>query len=271
MSQSDDVPEQETLRRLWREEASGRRGPKPSLNLDAIVDRAMALADEEGLERLSMARLASALGYSPMALYRHVSGKEELLVLMADAMAGQLPRPEIDAASTWREALEAWTRAQIDGLAARPWILELPLSAALPGPQRLAWMDAAMEVMAPLPIGTDEKIAILGLLSTHALGEARVLSDSRRMAARIVRAEAGISEDVPADQLDPEAMTAADPYADYTATLGRLADPERFPALHAALASDDRAGPGTDDAGDDLGFGLGVVLDGIEAYVARRS
>ncbi|MAM63747.1 MAG: TetR family transcriptional regulator [Maritimibacter sp.] len=60
----------------------------------------MRLADAEGLEGLSMRRLAGALGVTPMSLYNHVAGKEELLDAMVDAVVAQIDSPEID--GDWR-------------------------------------------------------------------------------------------------------------------------------------------------------------------------
>ena len=105
----------ETLQRLWTGGRAGSRGPKPALDLDRIVDAAIAIADTDGLDAVSMARVGEALGCSAMALYRHVSGKAQLLSLMVDAVAGQLALPP--RRGEWREDLAAWTRAQIDGMA----------------------------------------------------------------------------------------------------------------------------------------------------------
>src|SRR5215831_17001964 len=58
-----------------------RKGPKPALTLSRIVRAAIGVADAEGLEAISMARVAAEAGTAPMSLYRHVSGKEQLLEL----------------------------------------------------------------------------------------------------------------------------------------------------------------------------------------------
>src|ERR1700723_1592975 len=66
---------------------AGKRGPRPGLSADAIVDAAIRLADAEGLEGVSMARVAAELGFTPMSLYRYVASKEELLQLMWNGSA----------------------------------------------------------------------------------------------------------------------------------------------------------------------------------------
>ncbi|GHH70602.1 TetR/AcrR family transcriptional regulator [Promicromonospora soli] len=255
------------VRRLWGADAPRRRGPKPALSTGQIVQAAIDLADAEGLASVSMARIAEAVGYTPMALYRHVSGKDELLVLMADAVAKDLP--DLPAGVGWRAGLEAWTRAQIDMGLDRPWFLDLPLSAAPPGPNRVRWMDQAFGVLRGLDLPADEKLAIVGLLAQHVLGEARVHIETRRAAAQRVRQEAGLPDTTPDSELDPAAIEAADPYADFDTMIARLADPTTYPHLFEAFA----AWTGTSTDGpteDDITFGIGVVLDGIEAFLRRR-
>ncbi|MBO0610538.1 TetR/AcrR family transcriptional regulator [Myceligenerans salitolerans] len=256
-----------TLQRLWGTTAPRRRGPKPALSVGRIVRAAMELADAEGLAAVSMARIAEAVGYTPMALYRYVAGKEELLVLMADAVAADLP--DLPADTGWRAGLEAWTRAQIDMGLARPWFLDLPLSAAVPGPHRVRWLDQAFGILREVDLPADEKLALVGLLAQHVLGETRVQVESRRAAVERVRREAGLPDGTPEAELDPAAIDAAHPYAGFEAMLGRYASPATYPHLFEAFAAWDGT---TTDAPpeDDIGFGITIVLDGVEAYLRRR-
>src|SRR6202020_324762 len=72
---------------LWGRRGQGKRGPRPGLSADMIVDAALRVADAEGLEAVSMARVAAELGFTTMSLYRHVASKEELLQLMWNGSA----------------------------------------------------------------------------------------------------------------------------------------------------------------------------------------
>jgi AcrR family transcriptional regulator len=255
------------IQRLWAAPTPARRGPKPTLSVERIVEAAFELAEGEGLDAVSMARVGQALGVSPMALYRHVSGKDELLMLLADRLAAELP--DLSAADGWRGGLEAWIRAQIEFAVARPWFLDLPLSAALPGPHRLRWIDQAFRIMADLPLAAEETFAIVGMLAQLVLGEARVQVEGRRAAAEVVRRAAGLPPSTPEAELDPAALAAANPYASFEVMLQRYADPAAYPHLMAALAAPDQPRDG-DAPRDELEFDLSVVLDGIEAYVARK-
>ena len=97
----------------------------PRSRLDQITAAAIGLADAEGLAAVSMARVAETSGYSTMALYRYVSGKDELLMLMSDATAPD--PPDLSGAGSWRDALELWAMSQIGMVVGRPVV---PRSAA---------------------------------------------------------------------------------------------------------------------------------------------
>ncbi|RPF20955.1 TetR/AcrR family transcriptional regulator [Myceligenerans xiligouense] len=255
------------VQRLWGASAPRRRGPRPALTVARIVQAALELADAEGLAAVSMARIAEAVGYTPMALYRYVSGKEELLILMSDAVAADLP--ELPAEGGWRAGLKAWTWAQVELGISRPWMLELPLPAAPPGPNRVRWIDQAFGILRPVDLPPDEKLAVIGLLAQHVLGEARVHVESRRAAVQQVRREAGLPDGTPESELDPAAIEAANPYADFEAVLTRYADPTAYPHLFESFAGWSQNST-TAPPDDDIAFGITVVLDGIEAYLRRR-
>ncbi|MFI8525273.1 TetR/AcrR family transcriptional regulator [Promicromonospora sukumoe] len=255
------------VQRLWGDAAPRRRGPKPALSAGQIVRAAMDLADAEGLAAVSMARVAEAVGYTSMALYRHMSGKDELLILMSDAVAADLP--DIPEDGGWRAGLEAWTRAQIDLAITRPWMLDLPLSAVPPGPNRVRWMDQAFGALRDVDLPADEKLAIVGLLAQHVLGEARVHVETRRAAVEKVRRDAGLPDETPEADLDPAAIEAADPFADFETVLLKYAGPQAYPNLFASFASW-QGGTIDSPADDDIAFGITVVLDGVDAYLRRR-
>jgi AcrR family transcriptional regulator len=102
---------------------SGRRGRPPKLDRDDVLDAAARLLDAEGADAVTMRRLAGRLGVSPMALYRHVGGHDELLLALVDRLAARLvypPRP-----ADPREAIIVLWRTLYDGLAEHPWLAEV--------------------------------------------------------------------------------------------------------------------------------------------------
>ena len=88
---------------LWERLDRPSPAPRTTLTPHRIAEAAVAIADTEGLDAVTMRRLATALGVAPMAAYRYVSGKDELIELMVDFVYGQLP---LDTpADGWREAI----------------------------------------------------------------------------------------------------------------------------------------------------------------------
>src|SRR5471030_1171419 len=89
---------------LWGVAESGRRGPKPRHSVEDVVRAAIALADAEGLDAVSMRRVAETLQLSPMSLYTYVPSKAELVDLMLDRVAGEMGEPD-PAGGDWRQQL----------------------------------------------------------------------------------------------------------------------------------------------------------------------
>src|SRR5258706_6300526 len=91
------------------------------LNRDRIVASAVAIADAEGLAQVSMRRIATDLGVATMSLYRHVAGKDELLIYMMDAVLGEERLPD-QPPDGWRARLELSSRLQWKGFRRHPWL-----------------------------------------------------------------------------------------------------------------------------------------------------
>ena len=95
---------------LWGDDAESRRGRKRALNAADIAIAATEIADAEGLSAVSMGRVAERLGFTPMALYRHVPGKDAMVDLMFDAAMGSPPSHDcVDGG--WRPKIEQWALA----------------------------------------------------------------------------------------------------------------------------------------------------------------
>jgi len=101
------------------------RGRPPRISREEVVATARRIVDEDGVDRLTMRRLATEIGSTPMALYHHVRNKEELLLLLLDDHAARtLRRPEPPAAHP-RERIIVAAAAIHEALAACPWIVEV--------------------------------------------------------------------------------------------------------------------------------------------------
>ncbi|MYU26179.1 TetR family transcriptional regulator [Streptomyces sp. SID8352] len=92
------------------------------LSVDRIVGAGIGIADAEGLDALSMRRVAEALGAATMSLYRHVPSKDELLARMVEAAQNEAPPPQTPA-DGWREGLRRAARRDWELYLRHPWIL----------------------------------------------------------------------------------------------------------------------------------------------------
>lgn len=250
-----------------------RRGPRPSLTTEQVAQAGMDIADAEGLTAVSMARVAAALGVSTMALYRYVSGKDELLTAMLDLALGDADEafspdlgPAAAAAGTpapetprWRRSLEHWARWQLDLARRRPWIMQLSRTGSALGPNQASFIEQGLAALADTPLTWPERTEVIGRLSLHLLSEGSLLA-AMELQARA--AAAGASAD---DAAQHPALV------DYDALLRRLIDPARHPNLTAALDSGAFASPPDVDPGYDPDFGLRLILDGVAALVARAA
>jgi AcrR family transcriptional regulator len=261
---------------LWRPAPVGRRGPRPGLTLAGIAEAAVALADAEGLAAVSMARVAERVGVTTMALYRYVSSKDDLLALMMETALGEAVAAAERAAATapgapgvpgWRSTLERWCHDQLALAQVHPWSVQAPVTASLPGPARVAFLERGLRALDGTPLTWAEKTAVVGHLSLHVLSESQVVA-ARTTAERAARAAAEAADGAgPAPRGDETTHPAL---MDYGTVLRAVADPQRHPVLSQAVAAgafDDTSDePGE---GDDPDFALRMMLDGVAALVER--
>lgn len=113
------------------------------LTKERVVDAAIAIADRGGLESISMRRVGEQLEVEAMALYRHVSNKEELVNSMVERVAAQFSVTRTDA--DWKEALRASAIAAYAVLKAHPWASAPLASRAKVGPERLRYIEAVLD------------------------------------------------------------------------------------------------------------------------------
>jgi AcrR family transcriptional regulator len=243
---------------LWGRREAGKRGPRPGLSADAIVDAAIRLADAEGLEGVSMARVAAELRFTTMSLYRYVDSKEELLQLMWNASARGAETLVLEG-DGWRARLRMWAIVQRDMIDLHPWITQMPMAAPPVAPNSLAFVERGLGAMDGTPLADADKLRFIGLISSFTLSEARMANDALR-AARDAAAAAG---------------EAAPPWT-YDALLRELADEATYPRLYK-IAWTPPAGSGEGGSGgppserEEFLFGIDRILDGIQAYMDRAA
>lgn len=115
--------------------------PRDPLTRDRVLEAALALADAEGLARLSMRNLAARLGVEAMSLYHHVAGKEDLLSGLTDRVIGEIDWPEAD---DWRTAMRARAISAHRVLLRHGWASLLIVSRVNVGPNMLRYIDRTL-------------------------------------------------------------------------------------------------------------------------------
>lgn len=181
------------------------RGRPPAIDREAVLEAATRLLDDEGVQSLTMRRLASELGVSAMAPYRHVGSKDQLLMVLVDRLAARLvypPRPPDPKAAI----LVLWATIY-DSLAEHPWIPEVLARRRMMAPSVL---DAVEEIHAALRAAG---------LSIAAAARAYRLMWNFTLGSLLVRA--GASSEAASQQRDLRAAP----------------DPGRYPMLAAAAAT----------------------------------
>ncbi|MFK4594850.1 TetR/AcrR family transcriptional regulator [Streptomyces pristinaespiralis] len=168
---------------IWaRPERTG-RGPKPAYSRSDIAQAAVRIADEEGIDALSMRKVAALLGCGTMSLYNYVPRKEDLYELMVDAVSGEyeLSEPSDD----WRAEMLALAHQTRSMMLRHPWLARVmsPLYGFSPNVLRyLEWCLGALERL-DAPVGTKfELIAMVnGTVMTTVVNELAVAEHARSL------------------------------------------------------------------------------------------
>ncbi|MFY4721731.1 TetR/AcrR family transcriptional regulator [Streptomyces sp. LaBMicrA B280] len=224
---------------VWeRPEPPDRPVPAP-LNRERIVRTAIRLADADGLEAVSLRKVATALGVGPMRLYGYIASKEELLDLMVDAAYAEI-RPAGDG---WREVLRSLAEATRRAAHEHEWLADLLGGRPQLGPHALANGET---VVARLDgVALDDVMPMVAAVNAYVIGAVR-----REIAERRAERASGLDE--------KRWQAALGPYLQRTFATGR------FPALAAVVRDAAHR-----DADHTFRMGLEFLLDGIEARVSR--
>jgi AcrR family transcriptional regulator len=240
-----------SLALLWRTSERTSRKGKPDLNVDRIVRAAIEVADAEGLQALSMRRVAERLGVGTMSLYTYVPGKPELLDVMLDTVYGETARPE-EAPGGWRARLELIARENWALYLRHPWLLQVAASRPVLGPNVTAKYDYELRAVDGIGLTDVEMDSVITLITGFVHGTARGAVEAAQAESRT-----GLS--------DEQWWAAHAPF------FSRIADVERFPtAARVGQATGEALGAAY-SAEHAFEFGLQRVLDGIEALVSGRA
>ncbi|MET9680478.1 TetR/AcrR family transcriptional regulator [Streptomyces coeruleorubidus] len=146
------------------------------LTRDRVLRAAVALADDIGIEALSMRKLAKELGVVPMALYKHVSNKEQLLDGMVDVVMGEIDPPV--PGSDWKSAVRQRILSARRALLGHPWTAQVMQSRSSPTPVVLAYMDSMIGMFRTGGFSVDLTHHAMHALGSRMMGITQELFDA---------------------------------------------------------------------------------------------
>jgi AcrR family transcriptional regulator len=208
------------------------------MNREQVLQAAVALADETGIESLSMRKLGQALGIEAMSLYNHVAGKEALLDGMIDLVFAEI---ELPTGEDWKKALRGRAISMREALARHRWAVGLMESRTNPGATTLRQHDAVIGCLLAAGFSMELTAHAFAAVDSYVYGFALQ--------------EKGLPFDTPEQTAEmAQAMLAHFPV-------------EEFPHL-AAFTREHVMRPGY-DFGAEFEFGLDLLLDGLERLIGR--
>ena len=214
---------------------STKAGPRVPLSKERALSAALALADAEGIESVTMRKLAAVLGVEAMSLYHHVANKNDILDGMVEMVFGEIELPPED--TDWKTAMRQRAASVREVLTRHPWAITIMESRTSPGPATLHHHDAV--------IGSCRRAGFSVEMAAHAFA----LIDS--FIYGFVLQEVNLPFD---DTADLEELVGS--------IMPDLST-EEYPYL-AELTTEYVLQPGY-SYGHEFDYGLGLVLDGLEA------
>jgi AcrR family transcriptional regulator len=149
---------------IWIRPERAARGPAPEHSRAEIAAAGITLADARGLGAVTMRSAAAAIGTAPASLYRYVATRDELVELMADQVYGEMSYhepcsgdPVADLLRLARQSRAIYHR--------HPWLLDVPATGTLPGPNAVAFIEHTLAALAAVDLTGPEKLVTVGLFS----------------------------------------------------------------------------------------------------------
>ncbi len=205
-----------------------------TLSRERVLEGAVALADEIGLEALTIRRLAEALDTKPMTIYYHVPSKDDIIDGMVEAVFSQIDKPPAEI--HWKSAMRARCMSAREVIRRHAWVAPLMESRTSPGPENLAHHEAVLACLRR------------GGLSYQLMAHAYAMLDA------FVYGFAFQEASLPA-QLDGD-------FVEVARDIAAAFDVDAYPRL-VEFSMNHVFRPGY-DFGDSFEFGLDLILDGIE-------
>jgi AcrR family transcriptional regulator len=205
---------------IWDVPEYGGRGPRPKHSRAEIAEAAVSMADSEGIDAVTMRRVAAGLGMATMSLYNYVPSKEHLVQLMIDQVSGEYryaDSPPGHAPADRRAAILDLARQGRDITRRHPWLPRVMQRPPVFGPAALRYVEHFLGLLSGSDLDTGAKMEILGMVNGFAISYGGV-----QAAQAEERARTGVTEEEQA--------------AVQVSTLVAAAASGRYPYLATALA-----------------------------------
>jgi AcrR family transcriptional regulator len=147
------------------------RSRAPRFSREQIAAAALRIADEDGIDAVSMRNVATKLGAGTMTLYNYVHTKDELIALMDDALMAEALVPDGELPDNWRDAVAAIARRTWAVLGRHPWALVAPQGAA-PGPNTMRHFEQFLAAIAGTGLDGAATFDLLALVDSYVFGSA---------------------------------------------------------------------------------------------------
>lgn len=228
---------------IWPRESPQPGQPgKPPLTRDQIVATAIGIADEDGIDSLSIRRIATRLGVGATSLYWHVKSKDELFELMFDSTFGEIKLP--DPSGDWRADLWAIASQTREGHARHRWVILLGIQPTV-GPNLVRYSEFVDRVLEPLGLDRQARTDVMAIVNNYVAGFAH-----RETAWARLRERAGLTGEQWQERLDRYLEQA------------RTSDPQLAAMIQSRLHLTSR---------ENFETGLDCVLDGIASRIVGKS
>jgi AcrR family transcriptional regulator len=148
--------------RTWHDPQPPQRD---ALTAERITAAGIQIADQHGISAVTIRRLSASMGYATMAVYRHISSRDELLLLMMDRALG--PPPDLDPRQSWQAGLRRWAAGLFERYLAHPWLLDAPVPGMPVTPHHAMWVEHALAITSQVGLTTSQRLEAALLIDGH--------------------------------------------------------------------------------------------------------
>jgi AcrR family transcriptional regulator len=237
---------------IWARPEPRSRGPR--FSREQIATAALQIADQDGIQAVSMRNVAAKLGAGTMTLYNYVQTKNELIALMDDALMGEALVPNGQLPDNWRGAIAMIARRTWAVLARHPWAL-VSLQGVQLGPNTMRHFEQCLAALADTGLDNPAKFDLLALVDSYVFGSALRTAESRDRATTA--------------QTDPDTVNAIIEYGMAQLRTGQFPHTEALLGGRDPRTAADAPGPPMDEQGlaEQFERGLQAVLDGAATRI----